>query len=152
MFFEVDGVARVLEAKTLRVNKLLYRFKDELKPSISAGGRHGKKRKFSVGDVCKVGLALWLFRAGLRAAIIRKILQHEGARAMLARLTETAAIRDESDKSRFLVAWNFERLKPSLKIGKHLDPAILNKEISVVLPIGLLFERLVKNVSSKQGG
>ena len=102
--------------------------------------------------MCKIGLALWLFRAGLRAAVIRKILNHEEARAMLARLTETASIRDESDKSRFLVAWNFERLKPSLKIGNHLDPAILNKETSLVVPIGLLFERLVKNLSGKRGG
>ena len=150
MFFEVDGVARVLEAKTLRVNKLSYRF--DLQPSIVAGGRQGKKRKFSVEDVCKIGLALWLFRAGLRAPVIRKILNHEEARAMLARLTETAAIRGESGKSRFLIAWNFDRPKPSLKIGNHLDPAILNKEISVVVPIGLLFERLATNLSSKQGG
>ncbi len=142
--FETSEVARILGTNELRVNKLVGRFR--LKPS-EGGGKRGKRLRFSVQDVCRVGLAFWLFRGGLRALVIHKVLADSKIRGLIKNLNSLKGIREEAQRpARFLV------IRPARKAGKwdvvltEEFKGLCDKQSCLVIPLGQELGRLAERL------
>jgi hypothetical protein len=99
--FQMPDVAYLLNAPASRLNKLLERF--DLRRSLAGGGKQGIRLAFSLQDICRLGLALWLFEAGLRSPVIRLVLKDPFPKDYLGPLQSLDSVRTESRRQRSLV-------------------------------------------------
>ena len=155
MPFGVKQVADLLGTTQIRLNKLGVIA--DIKPSIDKGGTQGKPRHFSVQDVCDLGLALWLWRAGLRGSAISDVIGHKASQGLMFGMTSLARIKKEAGKQRLLVAVNFRRSakKEHGKTARHYQnvwitgtlehaQSHLRKFSGVVVPVGKLLHVLAR--------
>jgi hypothetical protein len=147
--FEIRQVAKMIQTSPLRLNKLALAC--GVSASVEGGGKKGKRRHFSVRDICRLGLATWLWNAGLRVAAIRDATRKKASTTLLADLHRLADIKAEANRERFLVAVRYEgpkrgyrefMLVPSL----HRAQAVLKEAIGVSVPIGKLLGDLGKRL------
>ena len=145
-YYKAVEIVFLLETSLLRVNKLCYLC--DVEASVGGGKEHGKRRRFSVEDVCHLGLAFWLFRAGLRGPIIVRVLSTSDVRAFLKRLKAPESIRTGVRKRRFLCAWDLHNKRPRAAIRGTLDqlgPTLTNN-ICTLIPVGRPMERLASRL------
>lgn len=149
--FEIPRVADFLNTSMLRVNKLSEMC--ELKPSVRAGGKKGKRRHFSVQDVCRLGLALWLWKAGLRGPAVRDALRQPASKRLLSGLQTLKHIKAEAQRQRFLLALEFRGPHQGYRRVALLSSlarvrAALKGASAVVIPVGQLLESLAEHLES----
>lgn len=153
--FETEEVASVLKTSQLRLNRLMKRY--GLGASVKSGSGRGQRRLFSVNDVVRLGFTLWLFRAGLRANVIRDILDDAKVSGQLNRLIDGESIEKASRKNQFLAAWRIIK-GPNRAIQKvlildsleGLDEHMSSPKASglILIPIGRLWQGLAKAIQT----
>ena len=152
--FNIAELSGLLGATPLRLNKLLNVC--QIRASVVGGGARGKRRAFSAQDVCRVGFALWLWRAGLRGPAIRRVIAGNAVHHLISGLHTLREIQRESRQHRLLVAVEFRGINTGYRavslVGSPRAATNLLREASgVVVPIGKLLgavaERLEQFVS-----
>jgi len=136
--FDTRRIADVLETSVERIEKCSLWY--GIPPSISPRPNQSARKRYSADDFCRLDMALWLFRAGLRRAAIVDILGDERVRAILRRVRSPQIIRSIARRSVFLVVggfsegerrnYKFIRLERALPRGRHWESG------SVALPMG----------------
>lgn len=152
--FGIEQVEEILGTDKVRLNKLGAIA--SITASVDKGGIQGKRRHFSVQDVCGLGLALWLWHAGLRGSAISDVMGHKVSQSLMSNLTSLTRIRREAERRRLLVAVNFRRPeKGHAKANRHYQAVWLAKTLEhpksklrrssgVVVPVGGLLHLLDK--------
>lgn len=147
--FNIAELSGLLGARPLRLNKLLNVCR--IRASVVGGGARGKRRAFSAQDVCRLGFALWLWRAGLRGPAIRRLVAGNALHHLISGLHTLQEIRRESERHRFLVAVDFRGTKHGYRevalVGSPRAGTDLLRETSgVVVPIGKLLGALAERL------
>jgi len=129
----------------LRLNKLGARYK--ITASVEGRGKRGSRRHFSVQDICRLGLAVWLSNAGLRGPAIRDVLRRRVSRELLSDL------KTGSERNRFLVAVGFRGTKQGYKRVQLVNSleraqAALRRDSGVVVPVGEFLGALAARLES----
>jgi hypothetical protein len=148
-YFEIQHVSKLLATSVLRLNKLALRCK--IDPSLGGGGEKGSRRHFSVQDVCRLGVAVWLSNAGLRGPAISDVLSRMAIRHVLSGLHSLKDVKAEAERHRLLVGVDFrgrERGYQEVMLVRSLDRAesALGKASGVVVPLGDLLGTLAKDL------
>jgi hypothetical protein len=148
-YIEIQQVSRLLATSVLRLNKLAVRCK--IDPSLGGGGERGSRRHFSVQDVCRLGLAVWLSNAGLRGPAISNVFGRRATIRLLARLQNLGEIEAEAKHGQFLVAVDYRGRSHGfhkVTLTKSLNRAwrALGEVSGVVVPLGELLGTLAKDV------
>jgi hypothetical protein len=147
--FNIAELSGLLGAKPLRLNKLLNVC--QIRASVVGGGARGKRRAFSAQDVCRLGFALWLWRAGLRGPALRRVMGGNVIHRLVSELDTLREIQRESRRHRLLIAVDFRGASTGYRevalVGSPAAATNLLKEASgVVVPIGKLLESLAKRL------
>jgi len=157
-FFGIEQVAEMLGTSQVRLNKLGAIA--SITASVDKGGIQGKRRHFSVQDVCGLGLALWLWQAGLRGSAISDVMGHKVSQGLMSNLISLARIKREAERRRLLVAVNFRRpAKGHPRAKRHYEAVWLTETLEhpksklrrssgVVVPVGELLHLLAKALES----
>jgi hypothetical protein len=148
-YFEIQQVGKLLVTSVLRLNKLAVRCK--IDPSLGGGGEKGSRRHFSVQDVCRLGLAVWLSNAGLSGPAIRDVLSRMAIRHMLSSLQRLKDIEAKAKRHRFLVGVGFRGRQHGYQkviLVRSLGKAeyALGEASGVVVPVGELLGTLAKDL------
>jgi hypothetical protein len=147
--FNIAELSGLLGARPLRLNKLLNVC--QIRASVVGGGARGKRREFSAQDVCRLGFALWLWRAGLRGPAIRRVIAGNAVHHLVSGLHTLREIQRESRRHRLLVAVDFRGAQTGYRevalVGSPRAATNLLREASgVVVPVGKLLESLAKRL------
>jgi hypothetical protein len=145
VYIDIQQAADLLNTGVLRLNKLADRC--EIAPSFGGGGKKGRRRHFSLRDVCRLGLAVWLSNAGIRAPAIPGVLRRPVVRSFLAGLNDRRDVESEAQRKRFLVAAHFRGLKHGygtieLVSSLHRVKRALSGQSGLSVPIGTLLQDL----------
>ena len=130
-YFEIKQASGLIGASVQRLNKLATRC--GITPSVDGGGRKGSRRHFSVHDIRRLGLAVWLSDAGLRGPAINDVLRRRVSTELLSSL-------NEGQRKGFLVAVGFRGLKKGyeqvvlVNSLKQAEAALRNTS-GVVVPV-----------------
>lgn len=143
--FQIAQLSELLGTTPLRLNKLADVCR--IRASVERGGAKGKRRAFSLQDICRLGLALWLWRAGLRGPAIRSALGRGAVRRLVSGLDTLRQIEEESRRHRFLIAVDFRGKEHgyrnvSLVRSAERVRVALREASAVVVPVGALLEPL----------
>jgi hypothetical protein len=144
-YIDIHQASSLLNTGVLRLNKLAVRC--EIAPSFGGGGKKGSRRHFSLRDVCRLGLAVWLSNAGIRAPAIPDVLRRQVVRSFLAGLNDRRDVETEAKRKRFVVAAGFRGLANGyqtveLVSSLHGVKRALREESGVSVPIGKMLEHL----------
>jgi hypothetical protein len=145
VYIDIQQASGLLNAGVLRLNKLAIRC--EIAPSFGGGGIKGSRRHFSLRDVCRLGLAVWLSNAGIRAPAIPDVLRRQVVRSFLAGLNDRREVETEAKRKRFLVAADFRGLKRGYRTiefvsSSHGLSRALREHSGLSVPVGTLLEDL----------
>jgi len=148
---DIQQASSLLNTDVLRLNKLAVRC--DIAPSFGGGGEKGRRRHFSLRDVCRLGLAVWLSNAGLRAPAIRDVLRRQAIRSLLSGLNNRRDVETEAKRRRFLVAAGFHGSTPAFREVKLVGSPkqvglILREESGISVPIGMLLASLAVHLES----
>jgi hypothetical protein len=151
VYIDIQQASDLLNAGVLRLNKLAVRCK--IAPSFGGGGKKGSRRHFSLRDVCRLGLAVWLSNAGLRAPAIRDVLRRQAIRSLLSGLNDRSDVEMEAKRRRFLVAAGFRGSTPAFQDVKLVSSPkqvalVLREESGISVPIGMLLASLAVHLES----
>ena len=146
---DITELSELLGANPLRLNKLVNVC--QIRASVVRGGIRGKRRAFSPQDVCHLGVALWLWRAGLRGPAIRRVMGGNVVHHLVSGLHTLRQIQAESRRHRLLVAVDFRGTKHGFRevtiVGSPRAATNLLREASgVVVPIGKLLAALAERL------
>jgi|HubBroStandDraft_2_1064218.scaffolds.fasta_scaffold559557_1 hypothetical protein len=144
-YIDIHQASGLLNTGVLRLNKLVVRCK--IAPSFGGGGKKGRRRHFSLRDVCRLGLAVWLSNAGLRAPAIRDILRRQAIKSLLSGLDDRKNVETEAKRRRLLVAAGFRGLENGYRTVRLVRSQrgvtlALRQESGVSVPIGMLLDDL----------
>jgi hypothetical protein len=151
--FGMADVVFLLDAKAIRLNKLLTRPK--IRRSLTGGGTKGKRLLFDLTDITRLGLALWLSRAGLRIGEVEAAMSQSATAAFLAPLSSLAALQAEAPKQRFFVVRKVHstRKRPGREVGIHNGRKLLFDVIAdrdgIVISVGARLTELVRRLDQK---
>jgi hypothetical protein len=117
----------------------------------------GKNRRYSVEEICRVALAYWLFRAGLRGPFIASILSDGEVDRFVAPMTSFKRIRAEGARQRILIAWGFKATRKTKKWKVEHEGIVfvrnLRRRLSVmgnhgcvIVPVGKLLGQLADKI------
>jgi hypothetical protein len=148
-YIEIRQVGKLLATSVLRLNKLAIRC--GICPSLGGGNKKGRRRHFSVRDVCRLGLAVWLSNAGLRGPAISNVVRRQATIGLLARLQNLGEIEAEAQRRRFLVAVGYRGRKngfQAVMVTKSLNKVWRSKAgvSGVVVPLSDLLGTLAKDL------
>jgi hypothetical protein len=73
--FESSDVVEVVGIRPIYLNKFVERRLYGIEPSVRSGEGRGSRRWFSLDDVFGIALVWWLFEAGLRTEVIKRVLR-----------------------------------------------------------------------------
>jgi len=148
--FESNDVVKIVGIRPIYLNKFVERKLYGIEPSVRAGAGRGSRRWFNVDDVLGIALVWWLFEAGFRTEVIKRLLREIGksktadAKAVVAALIHSA---------NFLLIIRNPRLSGDKKertpqVAVANDDLLdrmkeIDKESFHVLPVGRLFSDLI---------
>ena len=153
--FESGKVAEIVGIRPIYLNKFVERKLYGIEPSAQRGTGKGTRRWFNLDDLFGIALVWWLFEAGLRAEVIKRVLRGLGntskadAYSAAKRLRESGAeylvvrrgIRSAASKDKWPPQQvSFASVREVSDCLKQSD-----KESLHVLPVG----RLLASVSSQ---
>lgn len=155
--FDSFGVANLLGTGILRVNKLarLCRLGRSSRGAGDSG--RGKNRHYSVEELCRVALAYWLFRAGLRGPIIASILAADEVDRFITPMKSFNRIRTEAVRHRFLIVsgfktthranrWKVQHEKANFVGSLRRIQAVMGNQSCVIVPVGSLLGQLADQI------
>jgi len=145
VYIDIQQASSLLNTSVLRLNKMAV--KCEIAPSFGGGGKKGRRRHFSLRDVCRLGLAVWLSNAGIRAPAIPDVLRRQVVRSFLAGLNDRRDAETEAKRKRFLVAADFRGLKHGYRTievvsSLHGLNRALREQSGLSVAVGTLLEDL----------
>lgn len=76
--FESSDVIEIVGIRAIYLNKFVERRLYGIEASARPGEGRGSRRWFSLDDVFAIALVWWLFEAGLRTQVIKRLLQQIG--------------------------------------------------------------------------
>jgi hypothetical protein len=122
-----------------------------MKPRKTNG--RGENRRYSAEEICRVALAYWFFRTGLRGPFITAILTNRRVSSFIAQLNTFRRIQSEAARQRSLVAWRFTTTRKAKKWKVEVEgcefvkslrraPNSVRNHGCVILPVGSLLQQL----------
>jgi hypothetical protein len=109
VIFQMRDVAKLLKANRFTLNRLMLRC--DIETSVGSRAGRGSRILFAIEDVCRLALAYWLFRSGLRTPAIKNALANKNLISVLGELTDIDAARNSASLNEFLVTWRTVKAK-----------------------------------------
>lgn len=148
MIFQMRELTNFLKASRFTLNRLMLRC--DIETSVGSRVGRGGRMLYAVEDVCKLGVAYWMFRSGMRTPAIKDALANKELRQFLQELGDINAAQDAATRLEFLISWRVVKgktISQEVKLEADIDGVkeILESERQfgfVVIPIRQLLTQL----------
>ncbi|MGO9590633.1 MAG: hypothetical protein ACLP3K_11390 [Candidatus Acidiferrales bacterium] len=112
--FETGDVARMVGIRPIYLNRFVERKLYGIQPSARSGEGTGRRRWFSFDDLLGIALVWWLFEAGLRTEVIKRVLRELG--------NSKVAIANQAAKSLRKSGAEVLIISRKLRLGQSTQP------------------------------
>jgi hypothetical protein len=154
--FTTEKIARVLDLPEWRVVRFAQVPGFGIRPEWGEATGPGSRRLYSLENVCQIALAWWLLQAGLRVAVIGRVLKQMHKQGGLSHLLN---LRGNQVLSTYLGVIRGPKGKTASQDAvyihnwEHLENAVTSEPFKsvLVIPIGLSFHQLRMSLEEQKG-